>query len=201
MHDITDTEHLERLRDQFFAAAAHSLKTPVAVIKADVQSLMPAAAPHGSGRIAASIDAPVRPDRSPGAEPDGAVAVALADARAAPQRDGAPAAGRADRARRDLVLSARGPHRADGIARRSSADHERLALVIRNLIYEASRLSLADSPLTLVARPEGDRVAVGVRYQPLPWRDRVERDPTATTTTSASDGRWPRRSPRATADR
>ena len=39
MHDITDTEHLERLRDQFFAAAAHSLKTPVAVIKADAQLL------------------------------------------------------------------------------------------------------------------------------------------------------------------
>ena len=33
------------------------------------------------------------------------------------------------------------------------ADHERLALVIRNLMYEASRLSLADSPLTLVAGP------------------------------------------------
>ena len=45
MHDITDTEHLERLRDQFFAAAAHSLRTPVVVIKADVQSLMLAAAP------------------------------------------------------------------------------------------------------------------------------------------------------------
>src|SRR5204862_1789898 len=35
MHDVTDTDHLEQLRDQFFAAAAHSLKTPVAVIKAD----------------------------------------------------------------------------------------------------------------------------------------------------------------------
>ena len=52
-------------------------------------------------------------------------------------------------------------------------DQERLALVIRNLMYEASRLSPADSPLTLVARPEGDRVAVGVRYQPLPWRERA----------------------------
>jgi hypothetical protein len=24
-----------------------------------------------------------------------------------------------------------------------------------------------------VARPEGDRVAVGVRYKPLPWRERA----------------------------
>ena len=54
------------------------------------------------------------------------------------------------------------------------ADPERIALAIRNLLYEASRLSPADSCLTLLARPEGDQVAVGVRYQPLPWRDQVE---------------------------
>jgi signal transduction histidine kinase len=53
------------------------------------------------------------------------------------------------------------------------ADPERLALAIRNLLYEASRLSPTDSRLTLLARPEGDRIAVGVRYQPLPWRDQV----------------------------
>jgi signal transduction histidine kinase len=53
------------------------------------------------------------------------------------------------------------------------ADQERLALVIRNLMYEASRLSSADSPLTLVSRREGERVAIGVRYRPLPWRDQV----------------------------
>ena len=54
------------------------------------------------------------------------------------------------------------------------ADPERIALAIRNLLYEASRLSPADSCLTLLARPEGDQVAVGVRYQPLPWHDQVE---------------------------
>ena len=49
------------------------------------------------------------------------------------------------------------------------------ALAIRNLLYEASRLSPRGFVLTLLARPEGDQVAVGVRYQPLPWRDQVER--------------------------
>lgn len=39
MHDITASEHLEDLRDEFLAAAAHSLKTPVAVIKAHTQVL------------------------------------------------------------------------------------------------------------------------------------------------------------------
>jgi signal transduction histidine kinase len=37
MHDITDASQFDRLRDDFFAAAAHSLKTPVAVIKANAE--------------------------------------------------------------------------------------------------------------------------------------------------------------------
>jgi len=40
MHDITAAEHLERLRDQFLAAAAHTLKTPVAIIKANAQAIL-----------------------------------------------------------------------------------------------------------------------------------------------------------------
>jgi signal transduction histidine kinase len=39
MHDITDNERFEAMRDQFMAAAAHYLKTPVAIIKANVQFL------------------------------------------------------------------------------------------------------------------------------------------------------------------
>ena len=39
MHDITDNERFEEMRDQFMAAAAHYLKTPVAIIKANVQLL------------------------------------------------------------------------------------------------------------------------------------------------------------------
>ena len=54
MHDITDTEHLDRMRDQFFAAAAHSLKTPLAIVKADVQALHPSDSPDHR-RVAASI--------------------------------------------------------------------------------------------------------------------------------------------------
>jgi PAS domain-containing protein len=40
MHDITDAENLERDRDRLFAAAAHALKTPVAIIKANVQYMV-----------------------------------------------------------------------------------------------------------------------------------------------------------------
>src|SRR5262249_37147331 len=37
MHDITAAEHLEGLRDDIFARTAHAIKTPVAIIKANVQ--------------------------------------------------------------------------------------------------------------------------------------------------------------------
>jgi signal transduction histidine kinase len=54
LHDITDSEHIESLRDQFFAAAAHSLKTPVAIIKANAQLLSRGAGPHPGKSMAAS---------------------------------------------------------------------------------------------------------------------------------------------------
>ena len=38
-HDVSDEEQLERLKGQFVATAAHELKTPLAIIKGDVQCL------------------------------------------------------------------------------------------------------------------------------------------------------------------
>ena len=168
MHNITEVEHLERMRDQFFAAAAHSLKTPVAVIKADVQALMPTAPP----RVAASIERQC--DRI-----DRLVQNLLILARA---RSRTLELYQSDTRIEPLVARIAGEggwsyrHEVRTEVTGSPlvrADQERLALVIRNLLYEASRLSPADSPLTLVARPEGDQVAIGVRYHALPWRDRV----------------------------
>jgi signal transduction histidine kinase len=171
MHDITDSEYLERLRDQFFAAAAHSLKTPVAVIKADVQISMPEIAPRHRP-VAASIDRQCeRIDRLV----QNLLVLARARSRALElypcEMELRPLV---DKIACEGVWSYRHDVRADVTGSPAViADPERLALVIRNLMYEATRLSAADSPLTLVARPEGDRVAVGVRYQPLPWRDRA----------------------------
>lgn len=39
LHDVTELRHLEALRDEFLATAAHELKTPVATIKSYVQLL------------------------------------------------------------------------------------------------------------------------------------------------------------------
>ena len=177
MHDITDTEHLERIRDQFFAAAAHSLKTPLAIIKADVQCLHPNESPDhrsvATSRVAESI---VRQcDRM-----DRLVQNLLVLARV---REKALELHPSQMALRPLIERISGEHvwsyrhivQTDVTGSPSlHADPERIALAIRNLLYEACRLSLADSCLTLLARPEGNQVAVGIRYQPVPWRDQGE---------------------------
>ena len=175
MHDITDTEHLERMRDQFFAAAAHSLKTPLAIIKADVQALH---AVGGARRSAAS------PHRSTASAIESTAwsrtcwcwrGRARASAGAAPERDGAAAAHRAHLAReasgRTGTRCATERDRLAVAARRPRAHRPRHPEpAVRGQPAVARRIRC----LTLLARPEGDQVAVGVRYQPLPWRDQVE---------------------------
>src|SRR5262249_21590721 len=44
--DVTDERELERLQDQFLGVAAHELKTPVAIIKANTQLLGTAELPE-----------------------------------------------------------------------------------------------------------------------------------------------------------
>jgi signal transduction histidine kinase len=169
MHNITDTDRLERLRDQFFAAAAHSLKTPVAVIKADAQLLLPLQTPEGrrpAESIARQCD---RIDRLV----QNLLVLSRARSRTLQLHPTAlELRPLIERISSERVWSYRHDVRAVVTGSPSlHADPERLALAIRNLLYEASRLSPADSRLTLLARPEGDQIAVGVRYQPLPWRD------------------------------
>jgi nitrogen-specific signal transduction histidine kinase len=171
MHDITASERIERLRDQFFSAAAHSLKTPVTVIKADAQLLLPSLAAE-QRPIAASIERQCdRIDRLV----QNLIVLARARALTLELHPSVLALEPLiERIARERIWSHRHEVRTEvEVCPAIHGDPERLALVIRNLVYEASRLSQADSALTLVARPEGDRVAVGVRYQPLPWRDRV----------------------------
>ena len=171
IHDISASEQLERMRDQFFAAAAHSLKTPAAVIKADAQLLAPAI-PARYRSVAASIERQSdRIDRLV----QNLIVLARARTRTLELHPSALALRPlVERIAREPIWSHRHEVRTEVTGSPAiQGDQERLALVIRNLVYEASRLSRVDSALTLVARPEGDRVAVGVRYQPLPWRERA----------------------------
>jgi nitrogen-specific signal transduction histidine kinase len=170
IHDVSASEQLERMRDQFFAAAAHSLKTPAAVIKADAQLLAPAI-PARYRSVAASIERQSdRIDRLV----QNLIVLARARTRTLELHPSALALRPlVERIAREPIWRHRHEVRTEVTGSPEiQGDQERLALVIRNLVYEASRLSRVDSALTLVARPEGDRVAVGVRYQPLPWRER-----------------------------
>jgi NtrC-family two-component system sensor histidine kinase KinB len=171
LHDITDSASLEQLRDQFFAAAAHSLKTPVAVIKADVQALQPTTSPRHQKVVASIARQCDRIDRLV------QNLLVLTRARSKTlqlhqrQIDLAPLV---EGIAREGIWSYR--HQVSTEIRGSMplhADQERLSLAIRNLMYEAYRLSPTDSRLTLLARPEGDRVAVGVRYRPIPWHEQI----------------------------
>jgi signal transduction histidine kinase len=166
MHDITAIANLERLRDQFFASAAHALKTPVAVIKADVQVLAPGVAPQNR-KVAASIERQC--DRIDQLVQNLLVLTRAHSSTLELHPREIELRPLVERIAHERVWSYRHEVRTD-LADTPSlhADQERLALAIRNLMYEATRLSPADSPLTLVARPEGHHhVAVGVRYQPI----------------------------------
>jgi signal transduction histidine kinase len=171
MHDITDTEHLERMRDQFFAATAHSLKTPVAVIKANAQALLRAAPPQ-QRKVVASIDRQCdRIDRVVqnlmilSRARSGGVELFRSDLELRPMME---------RIAREALWSFRHDVRTEISGAPSiHCDPERVALVVRNLLYEATRMSPPESSLTLLVRPDGNRVAIGVRYQPSTWRDRT----------------------------
>jgi signal transduction histidine kinase len=56
MRDETEHEHLDRLRDEFFTAAAHSLNTPLAVMKGHAQLLSARASEPVDRNAAAAID-------------------------------------------------------------------------------------------------------------------------------------------------
>ncbi len=167
MHDITDSEHLDRLRDQFFAAAAHSLKTPVAVIKANAQVLSRSATPQQRKSTAAIERQCGRIDRLV------QNLLVLARARSSTLRlypvavELGPFVERI--AREMTPASTQHPVQTEVVALPwVHADRERLAMVLRNVIDEAFRSSRSGSPVTVVLRRQGADAEIGVRRQPLP---------------------------------
>jgi signal transduction histidine kinase len=171
MHDITVSAHLEQLRNQFFAAAAHALKTPVAVIKANVQVL--------SQRFDAGLTRPMAAIERQCDRIDRLVQNLLVLSRAHSQslrlyqrdvdlrpileevvRD-ATAAG----IRHPLSIDVAGaPH--------AYADPERLAMAVRNLVDVAARSSVSGTPLAVTVRQPNRDAQIGIRYQPMPAAER-----------------------------
>lgn len=169
MHDITDLEEVARMRDRFFAAAAHAIKTPVAILKADAQGLLPALTPQHR-KVAASIERQC--DRI-----DRLVQNLMVLTRARSQTleihpVDLPLEPFLERIGREPVWSHRHQIRVEvSGSLRVHVDEERLALVIRNFIHEACRLAAQDSAISLEAATHNEHVRIAVRYQPTPWRD------------------------------
>jgi signal transduction histidine kinase len=169
MHDITAVENLERMRDRFFAAAAHSLKTPAAIVKTNAQVLEQVVAPKHKG-VAASLERQC--DRI-----DRLVQNLIVMARAGSESlELHPVVMQVEPLIQTIAREPVWSYRHEVLAHvvgspRVFADHERLALVLRNLMNEASRLAVRDTPVTLQAFIEGEEVAIAVRYQPLDWHE------------------------------
>ena len=207
MHDITDSENLERLRDQFFAAAAHALKTPVAIIKANAQLMCRPAAPARAGagqlpagdggdhpRSAAASIAWCRTCWCCRARGRGRLRLYFDEVELAPLVAQVAREMAADERRNDI-------HAEVVASPRVLADAERLSLVLRNVIEEAQRGSVAGTPVTVrvsAARAgRGDHRRLSRAAAPRRGRS----PPRTNTTTWASAGPSPRPSSRRTAAR
>lgn len=176
MHDISESERLARLRDDFFAAAAHSLKTPVAIIHANAQA-MPVTGGPRLDRARAAIERQCgRIDRLV----QNLLVLARTHSRSMQFHPSAVDL-------RTLVervvheMSTASPDhsvRAEILAApQVNADKERLSLVVRNLVEEAFRCSVpGTSVITRVSEGEAD-AEIAVDYEALPLEERVWADP------------------------
>jgi signal transduction histidine kinase len=171
LHDITVPEHLERLRDQFFAAAAHSLKTPVAVIKAQVQVLSRVAPPqyrHSAAAIERQCDRIDRLVQN---------LFVLSRARSHTLKLHASEldlAALVDRVTRDMrALLHQHELRLEIAARpRVRGDEERLGMMVANVIDEASRASIPGSPMRVLLTRSGADAEIGIGHYLLPPEER-----------------------------
>jgi signal transduction histidine kinase len=172
MHDISDIERLDQLRDQFFAAAAHSLKTPVAVIHANAQVLSRSSDPKLRRSTAAIERQCGRIDRLV------KNLLVLARARSTTLQlhptllELGPLVERVVREMARACLQNE-VHAEVAASPRVHADEERFALVLRNQIDVACRSSTASSPVTVRVTRDGPDAEVGVRYRALPPEDRT----------------------------
>lgn len=180
MHDITETEHLSRLRDRFMAAAAHSLKTPVAVIKTNAELLLTSDAAQSDVAATAirrqcdRIDLLVQNLLVLARIRSGTLELHTHAVELAPlieQVTGAVAA-----------VSSANEIRNDFDTRpRIYADEERMALVLRNLLDEALRLAAPPARITVLLAESGPDVEIGIRHRCRPsighaWGDAGEPD-------------------------
>ena len=172
MHDITANENIERMRDHFFAAAAHSLKTPVAIIKANVQFMSRTAPQTARPSIRAIQRQCDRIDRL--VQNLMIVARARSHSLRLYPREMELASIVQDVAHELSAVRGALDVRTDIVeSPRIRGDRERLAIVVRNLSYDAVRAARPHTPLTLRLDRSGGDVELDVRYEPLDVAERT----------------------------
>jgi signal transduction histidine kinase len=168
MHDITASEHLDRLRDELFSSVAHAIKTPVAAIKS-ASEVASVATTEQLRRSTAIIERQC-------ARIDRLVDNLLVLARI---RSGTlqlhPADVDLSGMVKDVALESERFSRGHTIRvhvtaqPRIHADPERLAIVLRNTINSACRSSRDGSAIVVsLRRITGDRAEIAVSYQARP---------------------------------
>lgn len=166
VHDVTAIEHIDKMRDAFVSSAAHTLKTPVAVINAQVDLL----ASGKTSSVKASTDSIKRQAGRIARLTENLLVLARIKS---DSLDLAPApvdlaslvhevAGEMEEASPDHKL--RTTVRAHPLV---FADRDRLALVIRNLIEVAYRRSLPRTDVELLLDEPGLHGRVAVSYRPV----------------------------------
>jgi len=170
MHDITATEHQDRLRNALFASAAHAIKTPLAVIKGASQ-LLSAEVPAHLRRSTRTIERQCgRIDRLAEnlftysrfhsgtlqfypAELDlGSLVDAVGEEVARLSRE------------HDVDVQLVAHPRVRG-------DHERLLLALRNAIHAAARQSVPGGPVVVRLNRHGPDAEIDVSYQRDPAKE------------------------------
>lgn len=167
MHDITDAAQFDRLRDDFFAAAAHSLKTPVAVIKTNAEVVSIGNAAMASESAAAIKRQCERIDlllqNLLVLARVGSKTLQLyprdVDLRSLVERVVQQQV--ANRSPSDVKCELAGSPRVH-------ADAERLALALRNLVDAACRQSMPHSPIEVSMIQQGGDAQIGVRHTSVP---------------------------------
>lgn len=163
MHDITAATQFDRLRDDFFAAAAHSLKTPVAVIKTNAE-IVPLADTAGAAAAAAAITRQC--DRIDLLMQNLLVLARVGGHSLQLYPTDVDLGPLVERVVQQQVAAVGGRHVKCDLAGspRVHADEERLALALRNVVDSACRLSKPESPILVLMSQQGHDVQVGVRH-------------------------------------
>jgi signal transduction histidine kinase len=166
MHDVTDAAHFERMRDDFFSAASHALKTPLTIIKLNADVL----SSNGTGERSESAAAITRQCNHMDLLLQNLFVLARIGSNSLQLNPAAielkPLVERVVEAA--VSAEKREVRRELAGSPRVHADAERLALTLANLLETAFRQSPPGSPMTILMRLHGTSVEVGVRYATAP---------------------------------